>query len=65
MTLLQFKKLCGLPLKKADFVGYSYQSIHNMITENAKAGLDAKQITKSQFNNLIDWRERILDSIRF
>ena len=62
MTLKQFKNASGMNHK---FEGYSWTCIYNCITQNAKLGLEAGDITKSQEQSLLNWRDRILDSRKF
>tara|TARA_R110000868_G_scaffold48122_2_gene156804 strand:- start:224 stop:427 length:204 start_codon:yes stop_codon:yes gene_type:complete len=64
-TLSRYKRLAGLPSSAKDFVGMSYMCIHRMITDAAELGYEGGDITKGQKNQLIDWRDRVLDSIRF
>lgn len=65
MNIREFKIACGLPLHLKGFEGYSYQAIHNMITHDAKAGLEQGCITKEQAEKLIAWRDKVLNTLKF
>lgn len=65
MTLAQFKRLSGIPATKKEFAGYSFMCIHRMITENAEVGYKHDQITKGQRNQLLLWRDNVLDNMSF